>query len=255
MLHPISCTIKQHPRAVLTATQAIEIYSYRKVKSNGQKTDSLLSGRSAAVAKKFNVSPKAIRDIWNRRTWSQETKHLWTDDERPMIRQERLHRDSFSISGRVSAPTPYSLECVVDCGEAWWRPDCPTSADGCSVYTDDSEQQNHFHSLSLWSQLLVSSSTPSADLPCFPKQSCSAAHPPSQHSFISVSAGPHAETSLPSTGMAAGEEDACVASPWADAASWSAETADWSDSAERIDAGPFGAEGAPDPFSLDWPAW
>jgi hypothetical protein len=42
--------LKNHPGAVLTATQAIEIYSYRKIKSNCQKKDPLLTGRSAAVA-------------------------------------------------------------------------------------------------------------------------------------------------------------------------------------------------------------
>ena len=227
---------KSYPRAVLTATQAIEIYSYRKTRSNGPKTDPLLTGRSAAVAKKFNVSPKAIRDIWNRRTWTQETQHVWTNDERPMIRPERLHRGSLSTSSCVPAATPYSPECVIDYCDAWWR---PPSAHGRSIYTDDSMQQNHFHFLSPWPQLLVSSSTASADLPCITNQS-SAAHPPSHHPFISPPAGPPdaGGCALPPAEMAAGEEEACIGSPWA---------------AARGEL--FGAEGAPDPFTLDWPAW
>ena len=69
------------PRALLTEKQAIEIYICRK-----SKTDHKVS--TTALSKQFNISPKAIRDIWNRRTWAPETQHLWTDDERPMIRQK-----------------------------------------------------------------------------------------------------------------------------------------------------------------------
>jgi hypothetical protein len=33
-----------------------------------------------------DVSPKAIRDIWNRRTWAAETQHLWGEGEVAMVR-------------------------------------------------------------------------------------------------------------------------------------------------------------------------
>jgi hypothetical protein len=73
---------------------------------------------------------------------------------------------------------------------------------------------------------------------------------------------------LPPTGIVSEKgEEACASSPWADAWGWreadaanrsdAAEWSDaeeWSDAAEWSDAGPFGATGAPDPFSLDWPA-
>ena len=45
-----------------------------------------VSGNSSEVARMFNVSPKTVRAIWNRRTWMRETKRLWTDQEGPMIR-------------------------------------------------------------------------------------------------------------------------------------------------------------------------
>jgi hypothetical protein len=253
--------LKHHPRAVLTATQAIEIYSYRKTKSNCHKKDPLLTGRSAAVAKKFNVSPKAIRDIWNRRTWTQETQHLWTDDEHPMIRQERLRKGSLTFcsqSARPSCmPTPYSPECVIDCCDAWRLPDYAPSTDGCSVYTNDSEQQSHFHSLSLWSQLLHSRST-------IPYQG-SAAHPPTGP-FFTQPEGPSdaAASALPLPGIAAEkrEEEACASSPMAEVLVWReadaanrSDAEEWSGAAEWSDAGPYGSAGAPDPFSLDWPTW
>mmetsp|Transcript_53917 Transcript_53917/g.112595 ORF Transcript_53917/g.112595 Transcript_53917/m.112595 type:complete len:241 (-) Transcript_53917:7-729(-) len=74
------------PRAVLSLAQVIEIYQYRKIPHRDRQCCDPLLGRSVAVAKKFNVSPKTIRDIWNRRSWAQETRHLWTSDERRMIR-------------------------------------------------------------------------------------------------------------------------------------------------------------------------
>jgi hypothetical protein len=79
------------PRALLTEREAVEIYLCRKSSSSGHKVS------TNALSKKYNVSPKAIRDIWNRRTWAPETRHLWTDGERPMIR-EKKSKISFSPS-------------------------------------------------------------------------------------------------------------------------------------------------------------
>jgi hypothetical protein len=80
------------PRALLTEREAVEIYLCRK-SGSGHKVS------TSALAEKYNISPKAIRDIWNRRTWAPETRHLWTDDERPMIR-EKKSKTSFSPSQR-----------------------------------------------------------------------------------------------------------------------------------------------------------
>ena len=41
------------------------------------------------LAKKYGVSPKAIRDIWNRRTWQNGTRHLWAENDKPMIRSKK----------------------------------------------------------------------------------------------------------------------------------------------------------------------
>ena len=77
------------PRALLTELQAIEIYKLRKAKQKcvvRTVDNARITVSAADLAKKFNVSPKTIRDIWNRRTWTQETRHLWTEDERPLVR-------------------------------------------------------------------------------------------------------------------------------------------------------------------------
>jgi hypothetical protein len=70
-----------HPRALLAAQQAIEIYSHR-IPS--------FRGKIAIQAKNYNVSPKTIRDILNRRTWTKETRHLWAQDEQASIRAPKI---------------------------------------------------------------------------------------------------------------------------------------------------------------------
>ena len=57
---------------VLTDQEAAEIYLARHAR--GRHDAALLAGR-------FNVSAKAIRDIWRRRTWWRATRHLWTPEE------------------------------------------------------------------------------------------------------------------------------------------------------------------------------
>ena len=61
---------------VLTENKAYEIY---KLKFHLDK--SKLKGRGVPVSRKFNVSPKTVRDIWSRRTWINATKPLWSAHE------------------------------------------------------------------------------------------------------------------------------------------------------------------------------
>ena len=63
------------PRAILSETLAAEIYSSKiEFLRFGR---SKISGKSAEIARMHNVSPKAIRDIWNHHTWKKATRHLW----------------------------------------------------------------------------------------------------------------------------------------------------------------------------------
>ncbi|EKX37487.1 hypothetical protein GUITHDRAFT_116295 [Guillardia theta CCMP2712] len=66
-------------RIILTEEMACEIYSKRTFGET----------RSTLVAQEYGVSPKAIRDIWNRRTWSYATYDLWTAEELLDYRRSR----------------------------------------------------------------------------------------------------------------------------------------------------------------------
>ena len=55
-----SSNVIARKRAVLTPQKALEIYMYCK---NGQRN---VPGASFVVSRHFGISPKAVRDIWNR---------------------------------------------------------------------------------------------------------------------------------------------------------------------------------------------
>ena len=70
-------------RALLTDDQAAEIFNLRV--TVGQDTSiaqhRFFTSRSIAVSQMYGVSPKAVRDIWNKRTWRHATRSLWTEDD------------------------------------------------------------------------------------------------------------------------------------------------------------------------------
>jgi hypothetical protein len=65
-------------RAILTKQQAREIFGYK----NGQGSESS-HATSTFLSKKFNISSKAIRDIWTGRSWLDATFDMWNIDDRP----------------------------------------------------------------------------------------------------------------------------------------------------------------------------
>ena len=92
---------KHRVRIVLTACQAVEIYN-QKPKSAEQCDLPRFSGLSVVIAEKYGVSPKTIRDIWNRRTWVFATKHLYTETE---FRYDSAIIRKVIISSRITGLT------------------------------------------------------------------------------------------------------------------------------------------------------
>jgi hypothetical protein len=71
----------------LNAAQAQEIYRYKilllqpnNIGSCLQSAQSKMRGQSVPVAERYGVSPKTVRDIWNRQTWVDATEKLWDED-------------------------------------------------------------------------------------------------------------------------------------------------------------------------------
>jgi hypothetical protein len=91
----------QRKGGILSKELAVEIYKRNIVHADGSgqstnsSSESKLLGRSSVVASMYNISPKTVRDIWNRVTWKHATCHLWTEGE---------------IAGSKSSPITYVRE-------------------------------------------------------------------------------------------------------------------------------------------------
>jgi len=74
---------------ILTAEQAIDIYRCKPTSMPAFVcADQVVRGSnrsSVPLAKTYGVSPKAIRDIWNRRTWGFATFLLWSEEEHGVL--------------------------------------------------------------------------------------------------------------------------------------------------------------------------
>lgn len=66
---------------VLSPQLAKEIYKSKLEAHSSRRFERGLKGQSVPVAKKYNVSAKTIRDIWNRRTWTAVTCEYWDDED------------------------------------------------------------------------------------------------------------------------------------------------------------------------------
>ena len=70
---------------ILTAEQAKSIYSLRSATTAEGPQSHLVAGKSSLVAEMYGVSPKTIRDVWNRKTWTQVWGYLHTSPSIPSI--------------------------------------------------------------------------------------------------------------------------------------------------------------------------
>jgi hypothetical protein len=77
-------------RVVLSKEAAIEIYKHKlaltvptSFKSCIESSEESLKGQSTLLAKVYRVSAKTIRDIWNKRSWTVATSHLWRSETKP----------------------------------------------------------------------------------------------------------------------------------------------------------------------------
>jgi len=67
---PVVAASGHSDRNRLTSEQAIHIYNLGKTR---------VGGTAAILALQYGISPKAIRDIWTRKSWAQDTRPHWID--------------------------------------------------------------------------------------------------------------------------------------------------------------------------------
>ena len=89
---------------VLSEALAVEIYKYKfKTASTSSEPNGIYCrGRSAAVARIFDISPKTVRDIWNHVSWKYATHQLWsktsTTDSHVDVLSSKVYIFSVNIS-------------------------------------------------------------------------------------------------------------------------------------------------------------
>jgi hypothetical protein len=92
-------------RATLSKEQAAVIYALRPPHKDNPFPRHLAAGNSQLLSKWFGVSPKAVRDVWNRRTWAHATGKPVSDavlDALPMIMEQQ---EKAARGGRRPRPT------------------------------------------------------------------------------------------------------------------------------------------------------
>lgn len=83
-------------QVLLTQEQAIEIYKVRPMDSSPNTRPT-----SIEVAEQYGVSPKTVRDVWNRKTWVKVTRPLWAPAELEAYLSESVRRGP---GGRQPSP-------------------------------------------------------------------------------------------------------------------------------------------------------
>lgn len=90
-------TPRRPRRGSLAIPAVLEVYASRPART----TDGMFVPSTEwckEVAKKFEVSDKTIREIWNRKSWSKVTRPLWTEAE-VAAEQEAISQTNDGISG------------------------------------------------------------------------------------------------------------------------------------------------------------
>lgn len=90
-------------KAVLTTESAVAIYRLRP-KARGGAGVGAVKSHTTEIARRYGVTAKTIRDIWNRTTWAKDTKHLWTDEESRLYIFQRA-RMSAKLDPTQNLPT------------------------------------------------------------------------------------------------------------------------------------------------------
>ena len=70
-------------RLKLTPDQAVHIFLLGRTKT---------ADTAAKLASKYGISAKAIRDIWTKKSWAQETCTHWTDTVMTRVHTRRIDR-------------------------------------------------------------------------------------------------------------------------------------------------------------------
>ena len=94
---PLSAGAPQSPTK-LNKALALAIFKAKRCKIAGRR-----SSLSAALGHRYGMTAKAVRDVWNGRTWAKVTEPFWTAEERKAYQVSRMQSDLKSKVRRIMA--------------------------------------------------------------------------------------------------------------------------------------------------------
>ena len=97
---PLSAGAPQSPTK-LNKAHALAIFQAKRCKIAGRR-----SSLSAALGRRYGMTAKAVRDVWNGRTWAKVTEPFWTAEERKAYQARKMQCDLKSKVGRIKAKAP-----------------------------------------------------------------------------------------------------------------------------------------------------
>ena len=83
------------------------------------------SSLSAALGRRYGTTAKAVRDVWNGRTWAKVTKPFWTAQDEKLYEARKKYKASKkqACSGHPTPyPTPDTLATDLPCADSLWWP-------------------------------------------------------------------------------------------------------------------------------------
>ena len=100
---PAPARVCKNRSAKINADAAVSIYRAKLMQSQLMGSD---LGMSARCAAKHGITPKAVRDIWNLRTWAAATMPYWTHSDRERWARKRGQAPGSAGAGVVVQATP-----------------------------------------------------------------------------------------------------------------------------------------------------
>jgi hypothetical protein len=139
---------------MLTERDAVAIYEikvelkYRIMKEAlSPRNFSSLWGQTGPISKRYGVSARTVKYIWNRQTWAHVTNHLWDDEPEIEILKKKCRlpeKENFSPSSktRCQPPKVWTAELMLpDSTADRFNPDCirghTAPSPTCSMDKDD----------------------------------------------------------------------------------------------------------------------
>jgi hypothetical protein len=129
--HTSTAPTSKKTHSILTASQAVDIFQHSLTKSLHSKKS------AAALSRAYGVNEKTVRDIWNGRTWAEETQHLAPHRPirlsgppgRPRGSHDRVSRtrkpamivEGLSKTGMMRPPSPPCSSRDAETKQSGWR--------------------------------------------------------------------------------------------------------------------------------------